>query len=57
MPFRSRAVVGDVPDPKKIGIEDALVVDFGVVILPTTLKVAGIANADVERVRQKFSIR
>jgi putative transposase len=54
---RHLAVVCDVPDPEKIGVEDVRGIDLGVVNLADDSDGRPYSGADVERVRQKFSVR
>jgi putative transposase len=54
---RYLAVVCDVPDPEKFGVEDVFGIDFGVVNLAYDSDGRPYSGADVEPVRQKFSLR
>jgi hypothetical protein len=51
------AVVCDMPDPEKIGIEDVLGVDFGVVNLAFDSEGRSYTGADVEKVRSRFALK
>jgi putative transposase len=51
------AVVCDIPDPEKIGIEDVPGVDFGVVNLAFDSEGRSYAGADVEKVRSRFALK
>jgi putative transposase len=51
------AVVCDIPDPEKIGIEDVLGVDFGVVNLAFDSQERSYTGADVEKVRSRFALK
>jgi putative transposase len=51
------AVVCDMPDPEKIGIEDVRGVDFGVVNLAFDSEGRSYTGADVEKVRSRFALK
>jgi putative transposase len=51
------AVVCDVPDPEKIGIENVLGVDFGVVNLAYDSEGRSYTGAGVEKVRSRFALK
>jgi putative transposase len=51
------AVVCDMPDPEKIGIEDVRGVDFGVVNLAFDREGRSYTGADVEKVRSRFALK
>jgi transposase len=47
------AIACDVPDPDKVGIEDILGVDLGVVNLPLTAN----TGAGIAKVRSRYALR